>query len=170
MADERGKGKLLALLLLVLALIAGGAWWWLHDGDARVAEGAEGDEAPAKVDREAALRQKREARESGLDLTPVAVGGRVLRADDGTPIPGATVLLSRKGIVQGQAPQAGEPSRPLLATTDAGGAWSLPGVEPGAYLLSATAEGFLPGTRADLRIRGGEARSDLDLRLRVGGS
>jgi hypothetical protein len=166
MFERKSTPWIIAAVLAVSALVALG-WWWLREDEA----GGENDTeaATAKVDPAEALRRKQAAREELPPLKRVAIGGRVTRADDGAPIPGAVVLVSRKGIIQGQAPSAGEQSRPLMAITDAGGGWKLPGVDPGGYLLSASAEGFIPGTRTDVRVSGREDQVGFDLELAPGG-
>ncbi|MFO7562428.1 MAG: carboxypeptidase regulatory-like domain-containing protein [Enhygromyxa sp.] len=156
-----------ALIIAVVALIGVGVWWTQRD------EGETGEPAQASdessVDREEALQRKRSTRAEVGKLERVRVGGRVTRADDGSGIAGATVLLSRKDIVQGQAPRAGEPSVPLTAITDAKGGWQLPAVDPGRYMISATALGFIPASDADLRITGRD-QGGIDLALTPGGA
>ncbi|GEM_PF-1251736 len=167
--ETRKKG-LLVLLVAVLVLALGGAWWtWGRAGTAESDRAAvEGDDAP-KVDRKDALRKKRADRNSLVVLDPVGVGGRVTRADDGGAIAGAVVLLARKGVIQGQAPGPGESSRALIAVTDANGGWQIESVGAGRYLLSATARGFRPATRTDLRVTGGRDQMDFNLEMRAGG-
>ncbi|EDM80391.1 hypothetical protein PPSIR1_11465 [Plesiocystis pacifica SIR-1] len=159
---------------IVLAVVIAAALLWKQRGS----EGPEDadEEVAQTVDPAEALRRKRALRSSadGLDFeAPASIGGRVTRADDGEGIEGAVVLLSRKGVFRGQAPEAGEPSQPLMVVTDANGGWQLDAVLPGRYLLSATADGFLPGQRADVQVFGPKAKDaarTFDLALRAGGN
>lgn len=168
-AQKRKTGLMVALVaVLVVALL--GLWWALKGGE-RGEDGEDADEvARSQVDPEDALRRKREAREAGLDIDPVEVGGRVTRAEDDKGIPGAVVLLSRKGLVQGQSPEAGQPSESLFAITDINGGWKIANVDPGGYLLSATADGYIPATRTDVRVLGSRDQLDLNLQMTEGGS
>ncbi len=168
MADGERKTWLIVTLIAVLALVSVGVWWVQRDGG-----GASNDvQADAKtkvVDREEALQRKRDARIDRRALERVAVGGRVTRADDGTGIAGAVVLLARKDMIQGQAPTPGEPTLPLTAVTDENGGWQLPSVDPGRYMISATAEGFIPAVNADVRVKGRDDQP-INLSLTAGGA
>lgn len=168
MAEAKRKTWIIAALIALLALIAVGVWWTQRDVEPDDANG--GGEAAESVEREQALQRKNAARDQARARERVAVGGRVTRADDGTGIAGAVVLLTRKGLVQGQAPSPGQPSAPLATTTDADGRWQLDSVDPGGYLLSATAEGFLPAINDEVRVIGRDSQTNLDLSMRPGGS
>lgn len=167
MADKRRTWTLVALIAVVVTLIGVGLWWTKRD------ESELGKQAQAngenKVDRGEALRRKQAARAEVGQPERVRIGGRVTRADDGTGIAGATVLLSRKDIVQGQAPRPGEPTVPLIATTDPNGGWQITAVDPGRYMVSATAVGFVPASNDDVRV-GTRDQIGIDLVLTPGGA
>lgn len=163
------RTRLIALILLALVLIGAGAWWtWGRDDG--VADPRAGSVTVDEPDpRDEALEAKQARRREVAPLERVVVGGRVTRKADGTGVSGATVMLARKGLVQGQAPTPGQPTIPLTATTDAHGGWQLAGVDPGRYLMSASAAGFLSATRTDVRIASGVDQLNLDLVVEPGG-
>jgi hypothetical protein len=165
-----GKRKtwiVVTLIAVILAAVGLGVWWKQGEkGD----PSSEADASSKPVDRGEAVRRKREARAEFDELDRVRVGGRVTRADDGTGIAGAVVLLSRKNLVQGQAARAGEPTQPLTAITDANGGWQLTAVDPGRYMISATAVGFIPAINPDVRITGRGEQPGIDLALVEGGA
>jgi hypothetical protein len=167
MAEAKRKSWIIAALIaVVLAVI--GVWWTQRDEpEPRADANASSGEA---VDRGEALRRKRDARAELEAIERVRVGGRVTRAEDGTGIAGAMVLLSRKDLVQGQAQQPGEPTQPLTAITDENGGWQLAAVDPGRYMIAATAVGFLPGTNKDVRITGRGEQPGINLSLVQGGA
>ena len=156
---------IIAALIAVFATLVGVAVWWTqrsedeNSGDA-LANGK-------KVDRGEVLQRKRQARADAEQLERVGVGGRVTRADDGSGIAGAVVLLSRKDMVPGQAPRPGEPTLPLSTITDANGGWQFDAVDPGRYRVSATAVGFIPVTK-EVRIAGRE--TGINLAMNLGGA
>lgn len=100
-------------------------------------------------------------------VTPASMAGRVTRASDGAGIAGAMVAVAPSELmamfISNDAPT-------LVATTDASGAWKLPRVPPGAYVVAATAAGFLPGSRPKLTVGAGEAKTGLDVALTAGGT
>lgn len=100
-------------------------------------------------------------------LALASLEGRVTRAADGAGIPGATVSLAPAELmamfVSNDAPT-------LVAVTDASGGWKAPNVRPGAYVVAATATGFLPSTRAKLTVGAAEQRRGVDLVLAAGGT
>ncbi len=167
-APRSNRTRLLVVIAFALALLGGGAWWIWGRGDA--ASESEASAAPPEADRrEDALRSKRERHRDAPALERARVGGRVTRKSDGAGVAGATVLLARKGLAQGQSARPGLPAIPLVATTDASGGWSIAAVDPGRYLLSASAEGFLPATRTDVRVHSARDAMDLDLVVEAGG-
>lgn len=163
------RSRLIALIVLALVLIGAGAWWTWGRGDSNPPDPPAEPETVVDTRREDALEAKQARRRDATPLQRVVVGGRVTRQADGAGVPGATVLLARKGLVRGQAPAPGQPTIPLIATTDARGGWQLVDIDPGGYLLSATAAGFLPATRTDVRIASGVDQLDLDLVVEPGG-
>jgi len=95
------------------------------------------------------------------------LSGRVTKASDGSGIPGAVVSVVRAELLS-QFLAMGE--APLVAVTDARGAWSLTPVLPGTYFVAASALGFLPSTRAKLVVDSGEQKTGIDLALDAGGT
>ncbi len=106
------------------------------------------------------------ARVSG-PTAPGSLVGRVTRASDGAGIPGAVVSIAPAElmamIIKSDAPT-------IIAVTDASGAWTASSVRPGAYVVAATATGYLPGSRAKLTVAIGEPRTGIDLALAAGGT
>ncbi len=98
--------------------------------------------------------------------TPASLAGRVTRASDGAGIAGAIVSVAPAELM---AMFVTAESPTILAITDATGGWKAPRVMPGAYVVAATAAGFLPGTRAKLTVGSGEQRPGIDLVLTAGG-
>lgn len=99
-------------------------------------------------------------------MKPASLSGRVLKKSDGTGIPGAIVSITRAELIN-QILSNAEDS--LVVVTDAQGAWKLAPVLPGTYFVAATANGFLPGTRAKLVVDSGDAQANIDLTLDAGG-
>jgi hypothetical protein len=148
--------------VVVLAALACGLWWWLGgdggDGDARARAsrpGVTADVARARVNRAAPA-----------DTTPGSLAGHVVRARDRAGVAGAVVAVSRRPL--GDARWSPPDEEPRLAVTDVTGAWSLPAVPPGRYLVSAAAAELLPG-RVDVDLAAREARTGIDLALGAGG-
>jgi protocatechuate 3,4-dioxygenase beta subunit len=155
-------------LIALVAVIVGAAFFLLRGGgeEAEVAE----ENADDGSGRAALIEKKMAAREAGaVDMTPATIGGKVTRASDGKPIPGAVVLLNRKSLDQGASDTPGQPNEPMSVVTDDAGEWRMPSIAPGRYTLSASAEGFLPGANDDVRLAAASERKDLDLTLEAGG-
>lgn len=70
---------------------------------------------------------------------PEPISGRVLRSDNGAPIPGAIVTLRFIG-----QPALGKRPPSLYAIADADGAYRFPSVGAGNYQIGAKASGFVP--------------------------
>ncbi|MEX1365019.1 MAG: carboxypeptidase-like regulatory domain-containing protein [Nannocystaceae bacterium] len=151
--------------LVVLAL------FYLLRGDAPPDpdEAASGSDAAAE--RRALVERKRTDREGRkLELSaPSKVTGIVTRASDGQGVSNAVVMLTRKAITQDASSEPGEPAAPLQVVTDDAGEFSVPGVPAGRYVISATARGFLPAQRNDIRIRPGQDDPRISLSLETGG-
>jgi len=98
---------------------------------------------------------------------PASLAGRVTRTSDGSGIAGATVSLAPAELmamfIKSNAPT-------LVAVTDASGAWNVPRVPPGAYVVAATAPGFLPSSREKLVVGAGDQKRGVDLALTAGGT
>lgn len=93
---------------------------------------------------------------------PAQVSGRVTKHTGGA-LAGATVALVRTGYGgDGEA-------TPFVATTDAGGAWSIENVPHGDYVASATASEFLPANHKRFAVAAGEHHAGIDISLEAGG-
>jgi protocatechuate 3,4-dioxygenase beta subunit len=110
--------------------------------------------------------QSPRSRASRVPAAPATLSGHVARKAGG-PLAGAIVALAPVSASAGFEP--GEHS-PLIATTDAAGAWTVAQVQAGDYVVSATANGFLPETRPKLTVGAGESRAGIDLTLEPGGT
>ena len=151
-------------IVVLLALVGIAAFWsGEQTGTEDTKADARREDPPART--EEIVRTRSAARIRGaVVVTPCSAAGRVVDAG-GRGIVGALVLLRSR--------RAGEPSgateAPITARTDGAGDWSVPGLAPGRYVLSATAAGFLPGSRDDLSLQSGDANAGLDLTLTAGG-
>ncbi|HTL34532.1 MAG TPA: carboxypeptidase-like regulatory domain-containing protein, partial [Kofleriaceae bacterium] len=100
-------------------------------------------------------------------VEPASIAGRVTRAQDGAPVAGATVSLAPAELmamfIKNDMPT-------LVATTDANGNWKANRVMPGAYVVAATASGYLPNSHAKITVQQAEARTGIDIALAQGGS
>lgn len=98
---------------------------------------------------------------------PASVSGRVTRKQDGAGVPGAIVSLTPAELmamfIKSEAPT-------LVAVTDANGNWTAPRVMPGAYVIAATASGYLPGEHGKLTVGSGEQKKGIDIALTQGGT
>jgi hypothetical protein len=72
------------------------------------------------------------------------IAGRVVRADSGAPIPGATVKLYVWFLYFRHNLLTDEPTPAATTTTDSNGEYRIEKVWDGNYVLSVTADGFLP--------------------------
>lgn len=155
-------GGLLVLLAVVLYLLFRGE---------QAPDEAEPEGPDATEQRRELIQRKRAARdERRLELEePRVVTGFVGRESDGAGVEGAVVLLTRKSMMQGAASEPGTPPEPLRVVTDDAGEFELPGVAPGRYVISATAPGYLPGQRNDVRVLAGSEEQRITLSLAEGG-
>lgn len=154
-------GVAVALVLLAIAV------WTLLAGP-----GPEAAQAEPKVDRAAraaAITQERAAaRARGeVDVSPCSAAGRVYDAGSGRGLAGAVVMLRPKGL--GAPVEFGDAGAPITVRTDVSGDWSVPLVRPGHYILSASADGYLPYVRKDLSLQAGAPHTGLDAALVAGG-
>ncbi len=156
------RNRLLAvgvLLLLALAVV-----WWLRRGGTDETQSA--DVAGGSKPSASTADGGRKPRDHG-PVVLASMSGRVTRADGDTGIPGAIVSLAPAELMKMFMPSD---SPTLVAVTDANGAWTAPRVRPGAYVVSATATGFLPNTRTKLTVAAGEQRKGVDIALTAGGT
>lgn len=126
---------------------------------------------PERSDAEIAAERMRARRAAGVDLTPATVGGRVVDAETGQPIAGAVVSVGRATLAEGAFGTfgAGAGIEPTVAITGADGRWRSAGLRPGAYSVSATADGYLPNSIDRMLLAAGADRGDADLALSRGG-
>lgn len=159
MADAKRKtvNATLVAILIAIVTLGGVALWWAQGRERADTEANAGEQQ--QPDRKQVVERKR-AKRAHQPVERVSVSGRITRADERVGIAGAVVLLSRKDLVQGQAPRPGEPTVPLTAITDANGEWQIDAVDPGRYNVSATALGFVPATD-EVRITGEQGSIDL---------
>ncbi len=99
---------------------------------------------------------------------PASAAGKVTRKPDGAGVAGATVSLARAGLDLARMSGPGDPSP--IATTDATGAWAVPSLPPGTYVVAAAAPGLLPAATPRIEIAPGEHKTGLDLALAAGGT
>jgi protocatechuate 3,4-dioxygenase beta subunit len=100
-------------------------------------------------------------------VEPASIAGRVTRAQDGAPVPGATVSLAPAELMA-MFIKSDMPT--LVAITDANGNWKADRVMPGAYVAAATARGYLPSSHDKITVQQGEARTGIDIALTQGGT
>ncbi len=150
----------IAGVCLVVAIAVAGLFAWKSCGS----HAADGPTAPAPGGATATDGAKARAPTAA---TLTTIGGRVTRTSDGAGIANALVSVAPAELM---AMFVHSSSPTLVARTDATGAWTAPGVRPGAYIIGATAAGFLPGSRDKVTINVGESRRDLDLALVAGGT
>ena len=96
---------------------------------------------------------------------PASLAGRVITPAGGG-IAGAVVSLAKAEFDL----DAGPTREPLIATTDANGAWMIAKLPPGRYTANAQARGFLPGHTDKLVVASGEQRSGVVITLAAGGT
>lgn len=92
------------------------------------------------------LAINRSAAQQAQQQTPGSIVGRVYQADGRTGVYGATVTAIPV------APYPGEQAVTKSATTDATGAYRIADLPPGLYNLTATAPGYQPVTKPNVRV------------------
>lgn len=91
-------------------------------------------------------------------LSPgIAVGGRVVRASDNTPVAGAVVELRARRYVEGHVSQR--------ASSDDEGRFTFEAVAPGTHLISAVAERLATVDVVEIAVEVGTARTDLVVKV-----
>lgn len=100
---------------------------------------------------------------------PASIGGKVTRAADGSPVPNATVAVSRDQLIPIPGRRSADDEPSILATTDAKGEWNVPTIAAGSYSVGATAAGLIPGSKLRVAVAANE-RTVVDLALVAGGA
>jgi hypothetical protein len=147
--------RMLALVGGVLALVAV-IWLAFGRGERGARDG--GDEGAKPVANEE--ERPRAPGGKAIEIAPTRASGQV-RATTGEPLAGAVVTLASFDQ------DAGEPH--TVQTNDEG-AWTLTGLDPGRYALSASAVGYLASVRSEVALRAGNDNAGLDLSLEKGGN
>ncbi len=150
------RRKVLGVVVVVVVAALALLWRHRHTGERASTNGAAHATGPQ-------LPQHHVPR---APAKPGSIAGRVTRKSDGSGIAGAVVSLGRAdagGLFGMDGPA-------LVAVTDATGAWNVPAAPPAAYVVSATATGFLPASAPRLTLLSGEQRTGVALALEVGGT
>ncbi len=155
------------LVVVVAALVAAiGIFFATRDDDEPTAEPDTKSVADApNVEGKPSVSRHR----SAPDRRPATASGIVTRADDGSPVAGAVVLMNAKGGPGSVATEVGVRARTLVMRTDDAGEFTFEGVPPGAYTMSATAKGFLPGRLANVEVQPASDVAGLKVALVSGG-
>ena len=149
------RRKVLAVVVVVFAVAL--VMWRHHRAHTN---------APSSGDQHAAGAQLPHAHVPHGPTKPASIAGRVTNKRDGSGIAGAVVAVGRADL----GGMIGMSGPPLVAISDATGAWSVPALPPAQYVVSATANGFFPGTSPRLTLMSGEQKSGVDLVLEAGGT
>lgn len=167
------KRKRVVVVAVLVALLGGGlAVWKLRGGDPPAKPKPKDPWAAAKgIDEAAILADKFAAHgDAPVDLTPASAAGRITRKADGTGVGGAVIALEPKGSgLENLGLGAGASDKRIVVVADDSGNWTAPAVVPGAYVMTATSPGFVPGMRDDLALAAGAKQTGLDLALVGGG-
>jgi protocatechuate 3,4-dioxygenase beta subunit len=148
-----------AVLGALLAAVIG--WRSCRDGTRNTSGSTAGSASHGTGDR----ATKKAAHDGPVE--PASLAGRVTRTDSGAGIAGATVSLAPAELMA-MFIESNSPT--LVAVTDASGAWSVARVPPGAYVVAATAPGYMPGSHEKLVVGSGEQKRGVDLALTAGGT
>ena len=152
------------LAILVAVVLVGLAAWWRLRGrsdDAETDGRAGGGSGSALVHGSGATATRPPA------AVPASISGRVTQRTGGAGIAGARVSLARAEL--GASMFDGGDTPTIHVTTDAQGAWTANAVAPGAYVIAATAKGFVPATRDKLVVGSAQRLTGIDLALDAGG-
>lgn len=154
-----------ALALPILALVAVVGFftcrWGSRDVDSTVGSRRTKVASPARA------RSVVDAWRGSGSQAPGSIAG-VVRDGDGQAVMGALVALVVAGAYEDLQDKTS--IRPQgVAVADQNGAFRFTNAPPGQYLLTATAEGWLPAERTGVALLAGETIDDLELRLSRGG-
>lgn len=147
-------------LILTLVLAFAGITYFLIGRGGEPDAVADTESGPDVGDDEAGRRASGDRDGRGV-VAPATASGRVSRAADASAVAGAVVVLT---------PNDDEDADPVIARSDAGGAWSADGLSPGDYSVSATAPGLLRAVEPHVRLETGARRTGIDLQLEAGGN
>jgi hypothetical protein len=147
--------RMLALAGAVLALVA---VIWLAFGSKKSDSSDAGtdDGKPVATEKD----RPRNPGATAIEVIPTRASGQV-RATTGEPLAGAVVTL---------APFDRDAGEPHTVETNGEGTWSMTGLDPGRYALSASATGYLASVRSEVALRAGNDNAGLDLSLEPGGN
>ena len=151
-----------AIVLLVVAFL------WLKSGrsDSDTSAVGQSSESGATSD----LESSRRARKAGtVNKSLVYIAGRVVAAESGSGIPGATVSLMHRRLDWGGRSEPGQSSEPIAIHTDDTGAFRFVGLRAGTYSVAASAPGRTPGAIDKLPVLSGQSREDIVVELAPGG-
>ncbi|HEY3806446.1 MAG TPA: carboxypeptidase regulatory-like domain-containing protein [Kofleriaceae bacterium] len=147
--------KLIGVAVVVVAVLA--LWWRHHQHHLAT---------PAADHAHAAGSQLPQLHAARPPAKPASLSGRVTRKTDGSGIAGAVVSLGRADL--GGMIGMGGPTP--IAVTDPTGAWTLAAVPPAMYVVSATANGFMPASAPRVTLASGEQRAGITIALEAGGT
>jgi Carboxypeptidase regulatory-like domain len=151
--DARVRNRVPLVVGLVALVGIAVLVWWLRRGDGPPAKSTGGS---------AAVTQKSDRPAARPPAQPASVSGKVTRKADGTGVAAAVVSLARAELGASFS-QVTVPT--IIVSADANGAWEAKGVQPGDYMIAATAKGFLPSARDKISIASGEQRTGIGTKV-----
>ncbi len=147
--------KVIAVVVVAIALAVALVWKLQHRSSSKSSEsGGTTARDGMHVGRAAAA------------ATPASLSGRVTRRSDGAGIANAVVAIVTSDLMAQMISEA----PPIIVVTDATGAWTASKVTPGAYLVTATATGYLPAQLPKLWLASGEQHAGVVIALDAGGT
>ena len=150
-------------IALLLAILLG---WKLRGGNGEDSAVGSNDDPGAEPSTSGGDKGARGGKSTA---TTASIGGKVTRVADGSPVPGATVAVSRDQLIPIPGRRSADDEPSILATTDAKGAWNVPAIAAGSYSVGATASGMIPGSKLRVAVATNE-RTVVDLALAAGGA
>ena len=155
--------------LVVVAVAAVVVWWFTRAGSPSPPPKVAEPDPWAGEDTSALIAKKRASRgDRPVDQRPASLAGVVRRKADGSGVAGAVVTVEPREF-GGAIVASTRTDEPIDVVTDAAGAWAVPALKPGAYVVSAAAAELLPAS-LDVDVAPGAARGDLVLALDAGGA